>query len=281
MWDNPVLLIDFNNVAWRAAHALKGVELTHDGSPTSVVYGVLAEVGRAMTRFSTNRVILCGDHPKGPTLRMSLYSEYKARRVETDPEKVKFRETVAAGMRLTRKLLRDAGYAGYYHAAGYEADDLIAVFHYAYDGVEKVIVSSDQDLYQLIDPQTIIHRPGHKEGPMTLQTFHRKYGVVPAVWVGVKALAGCSSDNVPGLKGVGEGIALKYLKGELTHGKRLTDIEAHLRTAAYKRDRRLVTVPFDDRLLDRAIKTDLPVLTELQWNTVCQTAGIRSIPYPL
>lgn len=282
MVDKPVLLVDFNNAAWRSAHALKGAAMTYGGNATEVVYGILAEVGRAMERFSTNRVILCGDHPKGPARRVAIYPEYKQREKREDEEKLKFRETVARGMRLTRKMLRAAGYQGYAHAAGYEADDLIAAFHYAYDGQQKVIVSTDQDLYQLLDGDTVIHRPGNKDGPMTLQTFHRKYGIVPALWVGVKALAGCTSDNVPGCRGVGETTAIRYLKGELVHGKKLEAVEAHLRTAAYKRDRRLVRIPFDDGLYDPACKQgdDFALLNEIMWNSVCEQAGVLTLPYP-
>jgi 5'-3' exonuclease len=282
MFDHPVLLVDFNNAAWRSAHALKRTDMEFGGQSTTVAYGILSEVGRLMERFSTKKVVLCGDHPDGPTLRTALYAGYKKRYDDSTEEEIEFRKTVGAGMTLTRKLLRKAGFRGYFQAPGYEADDLIAAFCYALEGQDKVVVSTDKDLYQLLDGTTVIHRPGAKVALVTLQTFHREYGIAPSMWVGVKTLAGCTTDKVPGLKGIGEGLAVKYLKGEMPAGKRYDSIVAHLRTPECKRDRKLVTIPFDGRLYDAACEAidRGESLTEPQWNHVCKSAGIKTLPYP-
>jgi len=80
--------------------------------------------------------------------------------------------------------------------------------------IGPVIASSDDDLLQLLSPYTSIYNLGRKER-YTEQKFIQDYGIQPQEWVEVKKIAGCSGDNVPGVPGVGEKTAIRYLRGEL------------------------------------------------------------------
>lgn len=282
MNDSPLLLVDFSNAAWRAAHSLKAADLTNGGESTAVLYGVLAEVGRVMQRFDTSKVFLCCDHPNGPTLRKAVYPQYKVKRTDkATPEEMEFRVNVIKGIITAKRIIRQAGYKGFLQADGYEADDLIAAAHAARPGQFKVVVSTDKDLYQLIDPETVVFRPGAKENMLSVQSFHRLFdGLSPADWVRVKALAGCNSDGVPGLRGVAEKTAVKAVQGTLT-GKKMDAVTRHLATPEYERDLSLVRLPFDDRLLVPIRRmTDAESLTELMWTRACRAAGIKYLHYP-
>lgn len=282
MNDSPLLLVDFSNAAWRAAHSLKAADLTSGGESTAVLYGVLGEIGRAMQRFGTARVFLCCDHPNGPTLRKAIYPQYKVRRTDkATPEEMEFRANVIKGIITAKRIIRQAGYRGFLQADGYEADDLIAAAHAADPKSFKVVVSTDKDLYQLIDPQTAVFRPGAKENMLTVQSFHRLFdGLSPADWVRVKALAGCNSDGVPGLRGVAEKTAIKAIQGSLT-GKRMDAVAKHLQTPEYERDLSLVRLPFDGRLLGPIRRmADAEWLTEVMWKRTCHAAGIKYLHYP-
>ena len=144
-----------------------------------------------------------------------------------------------------------------------------------------MVVSTDKDLYQLIDPQTAVFRPGAKENMLTVQSFHRLFdGLSPADWVRVKALAGCNSDGVPGLRGVAEKTAIKAIQGSLT-GKRMDAVAKHLQTPEYERDLSLVRLPFDGRLLGPIRRmADAEWLTEVMWKRTCHAAGIKYLHYP-
>ncbi len=278
----PLLLVDFNNAAWRASFALRNAGLTADnGDQTTVLYGLLGEVARYMQQYGTDRVVLCADHPDGPALRKSLYAEYKSRNNDLTDEEKTFRQFVAAGMVTAKTYLRDAGFGGYFQKVGYEADDLIATFDQVFWEDEKVVVSTDKDLYQLIAGNLEVCRPGSKQNRMTLQTFHAEYGISPVQWVEVKAIAGCSTDNVPGMRGVGEATAVKYVLGTLPDSRR-HKIEAYRATDQYALARRLVKLPFDQCLVKPArAAVGGHYLTERVWRAVCRRAGIRSLPYPV
>ena len=284
MLDCPVILIDSNNACWRAAHSVQSVDepVPPRSRETSIAYGMMSEMSRAMERFRSPRVLLCGDHPDGSTLRKELFPEYKQKRtLDLSPQDLLFRQKVGIGLKRLRNCLRAAGYQGYVQASGYEADDLIAAFCNHFWDEEKVIVSTDHDLFQLLDGKTVIHRPGTRAGLMTLQEFYKTYGITPTDWVTVKALAGCTSDNVPGCAGIGEYSVLAYLNGKLT-GRRLEKIEAHVLTPQYQRDRKLVTVPFDDQMSEgsKIVAARPFAWTEVTWRRACRLLGI-TLPYPL
>ena len=212
---------------------------------------------------------------------------YKVFRVkDKTEEELAFRKTVARGMTIVRKGLREAGYSGYLHAAGYEADDIIAALHGVYYPEEIVIVSTDKDLYQLLSGNTTIYRPGANPSLMTIQNFHKMFsGLRPDRWATVKALAGCSSDNVPGMSGVAELTAVRYFTGSSPiPANKVGKIVKHQLTTDYMRDLRLVSIPFNGQIItavSRAVADRrVPQFTQLMWESVCKMFGIKKLPYP-
>jgi 5'-3' exonuclease len=118
---------------------------------------------------------------------------------------------------LRKSLMPRLGFKNLFFQDGYEADDLIAttvMSHLPLDNTRNVVISSDDDLLQLLgycDLYSI-----NKKQEMNLKAFQEKYGLSdPRTWAEVKTLAGCTSDKVPGLPGVGEKTAIKYLTGTL------------------------------------------------------------------
>jgi DNA polymerase-1 len=106
-------------------------------------------------------------------------------------------------------------------------------------------VSRDQDLYQLLSPSVCLFDP-LSNGGMTEPQFRDKYGLPPSEWAEVKALAGCSSDNITGASRIGEATAVKYLRGDLhkIEGFRRKIIEAFYSCGAVEQNLKLTRLPF-------------------------------------
>ena len=141
-------------------------------------------------------------------------------------------------------------------------------------GDKSILISSDHDVYQLITTQTSFYNPITCK-QLTKNGFIAKYGIKPREWWMMKAIAGCSSDGVPGVLRIGEKTAIKYLKGELSdvsvayghitsfNGKRL-----------YKRNRKLVKLPFKGTKIFKLRKDNV---TRKGWNEVMDILGMKSI----
>jgi 5'-3' exonuclease len=113
-------------------------------------------------------------------------------------------------------ILPELGFCNNFIQSGYEADDLIAKLVMEEPEPKFITASGDQDLYQLLDRTDMYSMPKSVQiKQVTKRTFTEEYGIKPKDWVRVKQIAGCSSDTVPGIKGVGEATAIKYLLGQL------------------------------------------------------------------
>jgi 5'-3' exonuclease len=137
--------------------------------------------------------------------------------------------------------LKRIGFRNIFIQPWYETDDLAAKIVMERDDRDFIIATRDQDFWQLLsycdlyDPQT--------KYLLTEEEFVREWGIHPSKWAEVKSIAGCKSDNVPGIYGVGEKTAVKYITKKLkSHTKKFKDIERN--KDIIKRNRRLVTLPF-------------------------------------
>ncbi len=201
--NNPVLLVvDGSSYLYRAFHALPPLETT-DGRPTGAIYGVASMLNRLRRDERPSRVAVVFDAP-GPTFRDRLYTAYKANRaampedlvVQVDP----LLELIEA---LGLPLLR---------LSGVEADDVIAtlVRRHAALGEQIVIASGDKDLAQLVD-NGIVMVDTMRGTRMGRAGVEEKFGVPPERIVDLLALMGDSSDNIPGIPGIGPKTAAKWL----------------------------------------------------------------------
>lgn len=235
------LLVDSTYLCWRAYHTTGG--LKHGGLATGVSFGVLRDIETLIDLFDPSCVIWAFDGG-GPGLRGQLYSGYKASRQDlTEEEREQRKEFYAEVDRLKTQHLPDVGFKNIFTVRGYEADDIIA--HVAQNlppNTEAAIVTADGDLLQCLSDRVFYFNPTTKK-TTTIRSFKEKYGIVPSMWASVKALAGCSTDDVPGIKGVGEVTAAKWFAGTLKPDtKAYKSISEHI--DVYEKNMPLVQLPY-------------------------------------
>jgi len=239
------LLIDSLSICHAAKHAMKRYPLSTDEMRTEVIFVFLQKTLTLARRFNTNKFVFAWDSRK--SFRQKLYPKYKANRHKTDysdDEKFFNRMTHDQFSVIRRRILPEMGFVNNFIQTGYEADDIIAGICHNETSDECVIVSTDTDLYQLI--RNNISQFNHITNKrFFVVDFQKKWGIAPYDWGMVKAIAGCSTDNVKGIKGVGEKTAIKFIKGEL--GKK-TKTFANIKNGydtIVKRNIPLVVLPMD------------------------------------
>lgn len=270
------LVLDCHYLCHRAFHTMK--DLTHRERPTGVIYGFLKTISVLKDEFQTDDVAFCFEHPK--LFRRDLFSEYKASRHKqerTEEEQQAYKELTVQIAELGKRYLPRIGFQNIFRYRGMEADDIMAEIARCCDEDEVVLVTADSDLFQCLTTNVRVWNPA-KRKLFTDTWFKRKLGINSFDWAKVKAIAGCSSDNVPGIKGVGEKTAIKYLKRELSYEtKAYQAITSEEGKRIIRRNRRLVELPFEDCPTPR-LRTD--TLNMKGWRSVCKTLGIRSLSKP-
>jgi len=269
------LLLDCNYLCHRAKHSTGG--LSFENTPTGVIYGLLKTVAHFQELFNTPHVAFCWDSKTSK--RKKIFSAYKAHRAskyeDMDEDTNKLEEEFRWQMQmLRREYLPTIGYKNVFVQRGYEADDIIASICLNLSMLdEAIIVSSDQDLYQLIESNISLFNPT-KGKMMTLQGFKEKYGIEPYLWNTVKIIAGCNTDGVPGIEGVGEKTVVKYLKKELKETTKTYQKITNMSDSIYRRNKRLITLPFKGT---KVFKLQDDEITQEGWNTVIEKLGMISL----
>jgi DNA polymerase I len=242
----PWLVIDCGYVCWRAYHSTG--HLGYQGVGTGVLFGFFKTVNGLKQSLGTSKVVFAFDLP--PYKRREVYPDYKAnRRRDGDPVKEEERDEVRRQIDLLRTdYLERIGYRNVLFQRGYEADDIIAsVCKGLDDGERAVVVSGDQDLYQLLSKQVRIWNPTTGGGKVNMRTrkwFKKEYGIPPRLWPSVKAIAGCKGDNVVGVDRVGEVIATAFLLGRKVNRPSFEAIEKFVQSDAYVLNKSLVRLPY-------------------------------------
>ena len=217
------ILIDSNALAHKAKHTLG--ELTTETMKVGIIFGFLGQLYKLANDYSTNDIIFTWDSNKSH--REKLFPAYKENRrtvkeEKTPEEKEEDKLTYHQFDLLHDEVLPMLGAVNNYKISGYEGDDLIASVVYANPNDDFVIATGDEDMYQLLGDGVSIRKcsidnKGKKKYYLyTEELFTKEFGIDPLDWIEVKALAGCKSDEVPGIKGIGEKTAIQYLKKELT-----------------------------------------------------------------
>jgi len=275
----PLLVIDVNYLAHRAFHAFGDVAMVSpDGVGTGAIYGVLRDVVSLQHEFNTSRVVFAFDDGIGK--RRSLYPEYKMSRskryISASPGERAARVDLQKQLRnLQENLLPMAGYRNIFYAAQYEADDIIArVCGYIPKNDEAVIISSDHDLWQCLRHNVWMWNPQTKKS-YTAGMFEKQWGLSVLLWPLVKAYAGCSTDDIGGVRGVGEVTAARFLRGELPrHHKTYVALTTPDAKAVRDRNLPLVRLPFPG-LLDYSVKKD--EITRESWAAMALSLGMKSL----
>ena len=201
-----LLLIDGHALFHRAFHALPAMS-NKDGFPTGAIFGFFSMFFKALADIKPTHALVTFD-VKGPTFRDKMAADYKATRKAAPNELL---------MQLPKiKEILQALDIPIYEKEGFEADDLLGIIaHKTPKDVLNIIVTGDLDLLQLIDNRTHIYR--FKTGFSNIQVFDTEkmieiYGLHPSQWVDLKAIKGDTSDNIPGVPGIGEKGALELIK---------------------------------------------------------------------
>ena len=207
-----LVLIDGNSIANRAFYGIMGSKMlmTSDGKYTNAVYGFLAIMFKLLDDEKPDYMAVAFDL-KAPTARHKLYEGYKATRKGMPQE-------LAEQMPIIKEVLR-AMNIEIIEKEGYEADDVLGTLSRfgEKNGLEVIILSGDRDTFQLATDNISIHIPRTKGGKTETEIYNREkilevYGIEPKQLIEVKGLQGDTSDNIPGVPGIGEKTALSLIK---------------------------------------------------------------------
>ena len=207
-----LFIIDGNSILNRAFYGTMSSKLmqTPDGTYTNAVYGFLAILFKELEDVKPEYLVVSFD-VKAPTKRHELYKEYKGTRKGMPDE-------LASQMPLIKRVLT-AMNIKIIEKEGYEADDILGTLakYGESQGLEVILLTGDRDSFQLATDKTIIRIPHTKQGKTETEDFDRNkilevYGVEPKALIEVKGLMGDSSDNIPGVSGIGEKTALGLIK---------------------------------------------------------------------
>src|SRR3989304_4878050 len=198
-----LLLIDGTSYIYRAFHAIPYLS-NSKGIPTNAVYGFAQMLLKVIKDFKTDHIAVAFD-VKGPSFRHKMYEEYKAHRPEM-PDNLK------PQIPFIKKLVK-AFNIPVLELEGYEADDIIGTLsrHMKEKNIEVIIIAADKDMLQLIDKNTTIvdTMKGKRFG---IKEVMERFGIEPSLITEIMGLAGDSSDNIPGVKGIGEKTAAKLIQ---------------------------------------------------------------------
>ena len=202
-----IMILDGNSLLFRAFYALPPLK-TKKGQFTNAVYGFLSMLYKIIDTYSPEYLCVAFD-PEKPTFRHEKYKDYKANRQKAPNELVQ-------QFQLIRDVL-DVHNIKRVEIEGFEADDVSGTFACAAkeQGADVYLVTSDKDYLQLIDEnvKVVLTKKGiTNTEEMNLNSMEEEYGLTPEQFVDLKALMGDSSDNIPGVSGVGEKTALKLMQ---------------------------------------------------------------------
>ena len=204
-----LMILDGNSIVNRAFFGVRALNAP-DGTPTNAIFGFLNILQRMLDEQKPDAVCVSFDR-REPTFRHKAYDGYKAQRKGMPEE-------LAAQMPILKETL-DAMGIRRYELAGYEADDILGTVSVKCEekGWDCVVVTGDKDSLQLITDTTTVCNVKTRMGQTetinyTPAVFREEYGFDPPQMVDLKALMGDSSDNIPGVPGVGEKTALELVR---------------------------------------------------------------------
>jgi len=201
------MILDGNALIHRSFHALPPTLTTKSGEVVNAVYGFTSFLLKAIQEFRPDYIALTLDKA-GPTFRHEQYKEYKGTRVKAPDELYDQFPRV--------KEIATALNIPIYEKSGFEADDLIGTIANSVDGeIDKIIVTGDMDTLQLVNDSTFVYSMSRGLAESVLYDeagVYAKYGFAPNQLVDYKALRGDPSDNIPGVKGIGDVVAKELIK---------------------------------------------------------------------
>lgn len=279
-----LVLIDGKSVFYRGYYAMGALSLS-DGTPTGGVYGFAAIAMEIVRKLDPTKVVVAWDSKTSVSKRRELYPEYKAGRVKPGDD-------FYTQIPLLEELIKDLGW-NFVEIDNYEADDIIGTLSrqadetIGKDGLceyETYIISSDLDMLQIVDENTHMWRilKGFSNiEQIDIAEIEKKYGIKKSQFLDLKALKGDSSDNIPGVPGIGEKTAAKLLNdyGDLDNiynnidkisGSTKTKLE-NGKDSAYL-SKKLAKIMFD-------APVDLEKLPDFEFNPDQTISGLKKLSF--
>ena len=273
-----LVLIDGKSVFYRGYYAMGPLSLS-DGTPTGGVYGFAAIAMEIVDKLNPTKVIVAWDSKTSANKRREIYPDYKAGRVKPGDD-------FYSQIPLLKELIKDLGWE-FVELDNYEADDIIGTLSYEADEAgdyETYIISSDLDMLQIVDDNTHMWRilKGFSNiEQINVPELESKYGIKKSQFLDFKALKGDSSDNIPGVPGIGEKTAAKLLNDYDTldgiydnidkiSGSTRTKLEAG-KDSAYL-SKKLAQIMFD-------APVNLEKIPEFQFNHDSVIAGLKKLEF--
>ena len=268
--EKRLFLIDGNSLINRAFYALP--PLTNpSGEPTNAVYGLTMMLLRLQEDYKPDQMLVTFD-VSGPTFRHTAFDEYKANRKGMPDD-------LRSQIPVMKELLDKLG-IGRIELAGYEADDLLGTLAKKGEGegYEVYIVTGDRDAFQLISAQTkvLFTKRGITETElMTEEALRKSYGLTPCQVIDLKGLMGDSSDNIPGVPGIGEKTALQLLQ----QYDSIEGVYEHLDELKGKRKENLTTYKGQAFLSKElaTIRLNAPIEVDLAEKKEMDTSAVRTM----
>ncbi len=276
------IIIDGNSLMYRAFYALPSLT-NKEGLHTNVIYGFVNMINKLLEQYNPKYLAIAFD-TKVPTFRHLQYSQYKAKRLKMPEEMIEqipYLKEILDVMNIKR-----------IEADGYEADDIIGTLATASDkdSIKTLIVTGDRDTFQLISSN--VHVLMTKKGISEMEEFDKegllgRYSISPEQVIDLKGLMGDSSDNIPGIPGVGEKTALELLKqfdnienilentDKIKKNKVRENVESNKEIAMMSKELATIdrNVPLDTKLDNYIYKgADMPALVDLY-----KKLGFRSL----
>ncbi len=256
--ENLLMMIDGNSLIFRAFHALPAMN-RKDGTQTNAAYGFFSMLLHLLDEYAPTYLAVAFDR-KEPTFRKKMYGPYKANR-KKPPEELLMQ------LPLIKKALEDL-HVPILELAGYEADDIIGTVTARAEeaGIASFILTGDKDALQLVSEQTQVLLT--KTGVSNVELYDAAhigevYGITPPQIVDMKGLMGDPSDNIPGIRGVGEKTACKLLK----QFPSVEDLYAHIKELPENKLREKIEAGRESALLSKklaAIERYAPLSVDLK-----------------
>lgn len=264
------LVVDGRFLAYRTMYSKQG-GLSHQGVGTGMAFGFLKTLQSIANKLEVTNTALMFDVTKTVDgIRREEFEGYKVRELKfnADPKEIAERKQFELDYHDLMVMMDKLGFA-IYTMEKYEADDAIALYCKQFGGI-KAIATRDEDMFQLINEDTFIFDPSNNK-KKDLKWFMRQYGITPEQWTDYKAIAGCKSDTVPGIPGMGEKRTLEYLKGEKKWEKNITKNQ-QMYDLCYK----LVALPHHT-LNGYKLNWKQTKLDQEMFIDYCQAYGFRSL----
>ena len=272
---NPVFLIDSRFLAYRSVHALMNTPISD--VKVAMYYGFMNTLLKLSKGISINKkivkphnIILCWDSIHSYR-RMICFWYKKVDISKKTKEQIETIKTIRDSFPGLRQWMKRIGFTSNL-GTGLEADDIMAALAYQNPNTNFILITNDEDMFQVLGKNAAMYMLKKKNIYFTETDFIEKYGIMPRDWAVVKAVGGCKSDGISGIKGVGEKTAIQYVKKELSQ-RQLYNISNEIARCP-EPYLMLTFLPFGAKEI-KNLDLSTSIIDWEQWTKFCQVYGLN------